>query len=96
MKEITMKIRIDERAHTVELRRAGCKIPEAKAYSDTPAAVAATWRDLAAYAMREAFYLEHSGDFCAPEYTNAERVKMALSVAEEHKNIFEQSELETA
>lgn len=81
MKEITMKIRIDETAHTVELRRAGCKVPEAKVYTDTAAAVAGIWRDLADYAMREAFYLEHSGEFCATEYTNAERVKMAVSVA---------------
>ena len=92
MKEITMKIRIDEKAHTIELRRAGCSVPESKVFGDSPEALAGIWRDLADYAMREAFDMEHSRDFCAPEYTNEEREKMALKVSDEHKSIFEGSE----
>lgn len=49
------------------------------------------WRDLAEYAMREAFYLEHINEFVLPSFTNAERVKMAARVCEEHKSIFEPS-----
>lgn len=91
MKEITMKIRIDERAHTVELRRAGCKVPEVKAWSNSPEAIAGIWRDLAEYAMREAFYLEHINDFLLPDFTNAERVKMAARICEEHTSILNSS-----
>ena len=91
MQTITMKITIDEAAHTVALRRVGCKLDESKTWSDSPAAIAATWRDLAEYAMREAFYLEHTNDFVLPSFTNAERVKMAARVCEEHKSIFEPS-----
>ena len=91
MKNITMKITIDEQAHTVALRRVGCKLDETKTYSDSPAAIAATWRDLAEYAMREAFYLEHINEFSMPSFTNAERVKMAARICEEHKSIFEPS-----
>lgn len=94
MKEITLKISIDERHHTAEFRRVGCRVPETKVYDDSPEALAGIWRDLADYAMREAFNLEHSRDFCAPDYTNAEREKMALKVSEEHKNIFERMDCE--
>ena len=89
MKEITMKIRIDERKHTVELRRVGCKVPEYMIYDDSAECVAGAWRELAAYAMESAFLTEHSRDFCAPPFTNAEREKMAARICEEYKNIFE-------
>ena len=92
MKEITMKIRIDEKAHSAELRRVGCKVPEFMIFDDSPEAVAGAWLALAAYAMENAFLLEHSRDFCAPRFTNAEREKMAARICEEYKNLLEPSE----
>lgn len=91
MKEITMKIRIDDKAHTAELRRVGCKVPEFMIFDDSAEAVASVWRALAAYAMESAFLLEHSRDFCAPPFTNAEREKMAARICEEYKNLLEPS-----
>ena len=89
MKNITMKITIDEAAHTVTLRRAGCKLDESRIYSDKPEAVASIWLDLAAYAMQEAFILEHCADFAPPAYTGKERREMALRICETHKSAFE-------
>lgn len=87
MKEITMKIRIDERKHETELRLVGCKIPQFWIQDDSPEAVAAAWRALAAYAMDCAFGVEHCHDFCAPDFTNEEREKMAARICEEYKNL---------
>lgn len=87
MKEITMKIRIDERKHATELRRVGCTIPEFWMQDDSADAVAAAWRALAAYAMESAFCVEHYNDFCAPDFTNEEREKMAARICDEYKNI---------
>ena len=92
MKEITLKIRINEDAHETELRRVGCKVPDYWIQSDSADAVASAWRALAAYALENAFLVEHSKDFCAPLFTNAEREEMARRVCEEYKNLLDPSE----
>lgn len=89
MKQVTMIIKIDERRHTVELRRAGCSAPAYLIGAADPEAVAGAWRALAAYALESAFCAEHSRDFCAPAFTNREREQMALRVCDEYKNLFE-------
>lgn len=87
MKEIALKIRIDDKNKTVELRRTGCKVPEFMIFDNSAGAMAEAWRALAAYAMENAFLMEHSGDFCPPSFTNEERRKMAARITEEYKNI---------
>lgn len=93
MKEITMKIRIDEKKNTTELRRVGCTVPEFMIWDDGIDAVAGAWRALAAYAMEAAYLTEHAKDFCPALFTNAERRNMAARICEEYQNLFEEEEV---
>ena len=89
MKKIVLTIKIDDTKNRIEFLNGG-KFPVSQIYSTSNHCLAGTWRDVAAYALEQAFYAEHCKDFLLPDFTNAEREKQVQAMLEDHKNIFEE------
>lgn len=90
MKKISFELILDERKHTAEFTETRRCSPICKSYADGPADLGIVCRAAAAYFLEAAFLYEHSMDFTAPPYTDAERAAQAATLLQEHKNLFEE------
>ena len=86
MKKILYSVRLDR--GSVSFWREGCNIPEAKAYHNSPATIAAIYRDAAFYFLEAAHWMEHSNDFVTPDFTRDERRHQVALMLDAHKPIF--------
>lgn len=89
-KAISYEVIIDETAHTVEVKRQGCKVPIFGAWDTSPYTIAEAWRAVADAALEEAHGQQYREAFNPPVYDSTYRQYQFNQLKDEHRNIFEE------